>query len=474
MKLGDHSAAASKQGVDHRLYEQVQLMNIRTHALAEMAVPRYTSYPTAPHFTQAVTADDYTDWLSMLPATATLSLYIHVPFCAQLCHYCGCNTKVARRQEPVEAYARRLLKEIRLVGSHSGSRIVKHVHWGGGTPSILGPDPMRRLMDTLAGVFDLDAIGSHAIELDPRHVTPAFARHLAGIGVNRVSLGVQDLAPHVQQAIGRIQPFPVVERAAWALREVGIQHINFDLMYGLQLQTLDDVRRSAEQAVTLAPDRIAYFGYAHVPWFKVHQRLIDEKALPAAYDRLQQAAAARETLTACGYEAIGLDHFARPDDDLAVAARLGRLHRNFQGYTTDDADALIGMGASAIGRLPQGYVQNAPDAGGYQRAVDGGQLATVRGVALSPDDMARGRIIERLMCDFAVELGATGSIGAIQAGHAVAPDNEAMMRLESEGLVRREAQRIVVTETGRPFVRLIAAAFDAYLPKARARHSVAV
>jgi oxygen-independent coproporphyrinogen-3 oxidase len=259
-----------------------------------------------------------------------------------------------------------------------------------------------------------------------------------------------------------------------SLRGAGVVCVNFDLMYGLPGQTVDDVERSATQAASLEPQRIAYFGYAHVPWLKPHQRLIDESALPGAAERLAQAQAARETLAAHGYVPIGLDHFARPDDSLAAAAHAGRLRRNFQGYTTDRADALIGLGASAIGRLPQGFVQNAPDVGGYARALATGRLATARGIALTDDDRLRGGIIERLMCDFAVDLDAIPGSGEIGVGEAFDVELEALAPLAAQGLLSLDGRRILVTEKGRPFVRLAAAAFDAYLPNARTRHSVAV
>jgi oxygen-independent coproporphyrinogen-3 oxidase len=440
-------------------------------ALAELSVPRYTSYPTAPHFGPAVSAEDYALWLWALPSHASLSLYIHVPYCAQLCHYCGCHTKAVRRREPIDAYADRLAREIALIGGRVRGRKVVHLHWGGGTPSILGPEWIEALAAELRSYFDVAADCEHAIELDPRYVTRKLALSLAGIGINRASLGVQDLAAHVQHAIGRIQPFELVERAAAELRAAGIGNLSFDMMYGLPGQTVEDVRRSASLAAALAPQRLAYFGYAHVPWFKPRQRLIDEAMLPGASARLAQAEAARAALAASGYVAVGLDHFARPHDALAAAARGGRLHRNFQGYTTDAADALIGLGASAIGRFAQGYVQNAVDFGCYARAIDSGRLATARGIALTAEDRVRGRIIERLMCDFSVDLDA---VAGEPAGHGFDAELEALAPLAAEGLVRRDGARVAVTEKGRPFVRLAAAAFDAYLTKERTRHSIAV
>jgi oxygen-independent coproporphyrinogen III oxidase len=443
----------------------------QTRALAEREVPRYTSYPTAAQFSPLIGADKYGLWLSTLPSHAAVSLYIHVPFCAQLCNYCGCHTKAVRRRGPIDAYADRLIEEIALVGARLGGRKVVHLHWGGGTPSILG-ERIIELFAKINDAFDLATLREHAIELDPRFVTRQLARSLVSIGVTRASLGVQDFAAHVQHAIGRIQPFAVVERAVLALREFGIDSINFDFMYGLPGQNAKDIRQSVALAASLRPQRVAYFGYAHVPWFKTHQRLIDEATLPGALERVEQAEIARETLVAFAYEPVGLDHFAQLDDDLAVAAFAGRLHRNFQGYTTDHADALIGLGASAIGRFAEGFIQNAPDAGGYARAIASGRFATARGIALSTDDRLRGRIIERLMCNFSVDLDEV--VGGEDVGDGFDAELAALTPLEAEGLVQIDGKHITVTEQGRPFVRLAAAAFDAYFPKARARHSVAV
>ena len=436
--------------------------------LAERNVPRYTSYPTAPHFSAAVGPELYGEWLGQLPRDAKLSLYIHVPFCTEMCFYCGCNTRAVRKREPVDAYAEQLLEEIALLRDLSGHKLT-HLHWGGGTPSILGAEWFETITARLATRFDLSALKEHAIELDPRRLDRPLVQTLAAIGVNRASLGVQDTAPHVQQAIGRIQPFELVERAAAWLREAGIANLNIDLMYGLPKQTVRDVAHSAELAASLGAQRMALFGYAHVPWFKTHQKLIDDAALPGLSERLEQAQVAAETLVSMGYEAVGLDHFALPDDELCVAQRERRLHRNFQGYTTDDADALIGLGASAIGRLPQGFVQNAPDLGGYSRAVAAGRLPIVKGLTLSDDDRVRGDIIERLMCDFELDLD------AVPGGPAhFATELEALRPLAAEGLLRIEGNRIAVTTSGRPFVRIAAAAFDTYLATSQKRHSVAV
>ncbi len=437
-------------------------------------VPRYTSYPTAPHFSPAVGPGIYQSWLGSLDAGASLSLYLHVPFCAQLCLYCGCHTKVTLRRPPIEAYAERLIGEIGLLARTVGQRRIAHLHWGGGTPSILGPDGLREIHATIAQAFRLDHMGEHAIELDPRHVTRPLARALAQIGVNRTSLGVQDLNPSVQHAIGRVQPLETVANAVAMLGEAGIHKINFDLMYGLPRQTEDDIRETIRQAHALSPSRLAVFGYAHVPWMKPHQRLIDEAALPGFAERQAQAAAAHAALLALDYQPIGLDHYARRDDELAVAARDGHIHRNFQGYTTDSSDALIGLGASAIGRLPQGHVQNAPDIAGYSRAIESGGFATAKGIALSADDRLRARVIERLMCDLSVDLDTAADEVGFEAPGYFADELASLIPFVRDGLVDIEGRRIKVTEQGRPFLRILAAAFDVYLQEKPARHSLAV
>jgi oxygen-independent coproporphyrinogen-3 oxidase len=437
-------------------------------ALAERNVPRYTSYPTAPHFSAAVGPELYGEWLAALPHDARLSLYIHVPFCTELCFYCGCNTRAVRKREPIDTYAAQLIAEIALLENLRGRKLT-HLHWGGGTPSILGPEWLETIAANLASRFDLSELKEHAIELDPRRLDLPLVRTLKAIGVNRASLGMQDANPHVQRAIGRVQPFELVGRAASWLRQAGIENLNLDLMYGLPEQTAQDAAHSAELAASLKPQRLALFGYAHVPWFKTHQKLIDDANLPGSTERLEQAQASAETLISFGYQAVGLDHFALPSDELSIAARERRLHRNFQGYTTDDADALIGLGASAIGKLPQGFVQNAPDLGGYARSVAAGRLPIVKGLTLSDDDRTRAAIIERLMCDLAVDLVAV-------AGRAsrFAVELETLKPLADQGLLTIDGARVTMTERGRPYVRIAAAAFDAYLPVSEKRHSVAV
>ncbi len=443
-------------------------------ALAERSVPRYTSYPTAPHFSPAVDASVYAGWLTAIPVDATLSFYIHVPFCEEICRYCGCHTRITRRAAPLQNYAATLKAEIELTAAALRAQRLVHLHWGGGTPSILGPTRLAEIVATIGKRLDLSGLVEHAIELDPRRVDRELAEGLAGIGITRASLGVQELAAHVQKAIGRIQPFELVQRAAEELRRAGITRINADLMYGLPGQTVADVEATANLTASLEPSRLALFGYAHVPWFKGNQKLIDTATLPGSAERIEQVAAATRALVRNGYVPIGLDHFALPDDDLAGAQRAGSLHRNFQGYTTDTADALIALGASAIGQPPQGFVQNAPDIGGYSRAIAGGNFATVKGLAVSADDVLRAAIIERLMCDLAVDLDRLPADPAPGTDMRFSRELADLDPLAEAGMIRIEGRRIAVTDQGRPFVRLVAAAFDAYLPQNRSRHSIAV
>ena len=440
----------------------------------DLRVPRYTSYPTAPHFHAGVTAQTYGDWLRNLPGAAPLSLYLHIPYCHEMCWYCGCHTKATRRYTPVRDYVGVLQAEIARVADTIGSRqAVRHVHWGGGTPTILSDNDLAAVMTGLRDRFDVADDAEIAIEADPRSLSYEKAVALADAGVTRASLGVQDCNAHVQAAINRVQPFEQTAGAVAALRAAGIDRINIDLMYGLPHQTVDDVRRTVEAILPLAPDRLAVFGYAHVPWMKSHQKMIDEAALPNVDERLQQAEAMAQALTAHGHQRIGLDHFARADDPLSIALRTGRLRRNFQGYTTDRADTLLGFGASAIGSLPQGYVQNSSDFDGYARAISDGRLATVRGIELSDDDRLRRAVIERLMCDMTVDLAAA-SAGFAPGMADFTSDLAALQEFADDGLVRLDGATVTVTEPGRPWLRVICAVFDRYLQHNEARHSAAV
>ena len=434
-------------------------------------VPRYTSYPTAPHFGPAVDAGVTAGWLSALTPDHILSLYLHIPYCSELCWYCGCHAKATRKYRPVARYLVTLRQEIDIVADLLPGRLaVGHVAWGGGTPSMVHAGDLADIMDRLRSRFDFLPDAEIAMEIDPRTVDPA---GLADAGINRVSLGVQSFDETVQRAINRVQTFAETADVADALRASGIARVNLDLMYGLPHQTVASCGDTARQAATLRPDRFAVFGYAHLPSMLKHQRLIDETALPNEKGRLAQSDAIAEALTDCGYVPIGLDHFALPDDPMAIALAEGRLRRNFQGYTDDPTDALIGFGASAIGALPQGYVQNAVPIAAYAGAVADGRLATVRGIALSGDDTLRRHVIETLMCTFAVDLHAA----ARKFGREptlFAEDLAALGELARDGVVAIDGWTVTVDPDHQVLVRTVAAAFDAYLDPTAGRHAVAV
>lgn len=436
------------------------------------SVPRYTSYPTAPNFTPAVNAETHARWLAELPAQTGLSIYLHVPFCVELCHYCGCNTHATRRRDPVDRYIEDLAAEIALVSRITPARKVRRIHWGGGTPSIAGAAGLRRVFKALENAFDLSEVSEHAIEIDPRRLDKEVLKTLAAIGINRANLGVQEFSLETQKAIGRVQPFELVEAAVTAIREAGIENIGADLMYGLPKQTVEDVRFSATLMARLKPQRVAIFGYAHVPWFKKQQSLIDVNTLPAAEERYVQAMAARDAWIKFGYVPIGVDHYALQGDALAAAAKKGSLHRNFQGYTDDDCPVLIGLGATAISRFPGGYAQNHPATAAYAAQIRAGRLSTVRGISLTEDDILRAELIERLMCEFRVDID--DLVSKYRLPTIFSRELAMVDQLATQGMVRRTGRRIEVTQKGQPFVRVVASVFDRYLAEKATRHSMAV
>ena len=423
---------------------------------AETRTPRYTSYPTVPHFHTGVGPADQARWLSALDPAEPVSLYIHIPYCRQLCWYCGCNTRATTQDGPIIAYLERLLAELALVADALPGRMrLSHFAMGGGTPAILSPQQIDRLMEAVRASFDVLPGAELAIEIDPRHFT-------------RASTGVQSFDPAVQAAINRIQPWELVAITFERLREAGIAAINIDLLYGLPRQSVASAIASAEAAAELEPDRLAVFGYAHVPHMKAHQRLINEAELPGAGARLDQADAIETVLTDYGYRTIGIDHYAGPEDPMARALDAGTLRRNFQGYTTDPAQTLIGLGASAIGASPQGYVQNASDVRSWGAAVEAGILPVARGIALTDDDRVRRTIIEQLMTYL------TADPAAIARREGMPVPEIDLQALETAGILTRTGTAIRINPAYRPLARLAAAAFDAHLPRSTARHSVSV
>ncbi len=433
----------------------------------EARLPRYTSYPTAPNFASVVGASQYARWLAELAPDEPVSLYVHVPFCRSMCWYCGCHTTITARDAPIEAYLGSLHAELALVAGLAPAPLkVAALHFGGGTPTIMGPERFSRLMQALRRHVSFTPDAELAIEIDPRTLSRPMIAALAEGGITRASLGVQSFDPAVQQAINRVQSIAETEAAVTGLRAAGIARINFDLIYGLPRQTVASCRKTVAAALALAPDRFAVFGYAHVPDFKKHQRLIEEAALPGCAERIEQALAIGEALVAAGYVPVGLDHFARPGDPLAEAAATGRLHRNFQGYTTDSCPTLIGLGASAIGQTRAGFVQNAVPIGRYQQAVAAGGLATARRYLLTADDRLRAEIIERLMCDFSANIGAIAARHGADAA-ALLENNARLQALVEEGVAEIDRGTVLVPVRHRFLVRTVAAAFDAYLDTAR-------
>ncbi len=453
------------------------MLTQETLTRAEARVPRYTSYPTAPHFTNAVRPRDVEAWLAAVPDDAPLSLYVHVPFCTKLCWYCGCNTTIASKYAPVHNYLETLLHEIAHARRTLGRKLpVGQIHFGGGTPNALSPADFARLADALHEAFDVGVDTRFDIELDPRTLDAKMAWTLVASGVTRVNLGIQDFDAKVQEAINRIQTVDEVKARIADLRLAGIPEFGVDLLYGLPHQTPATIAQTVDTVADMGASRVALFGYAHVPWMKPHQKLLEPAGLPDSAARLKLMAVAHARLAARGYERIGIDHFALPGDEIAAARREGRLARNFQGYTTDNSQTLLGFGPSAISAFRQGYAQNHARLDEWRAAVEGKALPVARGCALSPDDRLRRNVIERLMCDMVVDLG------EISGAHGVerppldhfAPEIGRIDRFCAEGLCVRRGARIEIPPGAASFARIVASAFDAYLDGGEARHSVAV
>lgn len=442
--------------------------------LREERLPRYTSYPAAPHFSRAISDESYHAWLASTPKSISGSLYAHIPFCRSMCWYCGCHTRITRRDAPIADYLALLGREIDLVADQlNQSLTVRHLHFGGGTPTIMAPEAFLHLVTHFKARFSFAADVEIAVEIDPRTLDDDMLPALAASGVTRASLGVQSLDPVVQRDVNRVQSFDQIASVAENLRATGIRCLNFDLIYGLPHQTIASCIETIQQCIALRPERFAVFGYAHVPTFKKHQRKIDEAALADSAGRLAQADAIANALVNAGYRRIGFDHFALPNDTMSQAQTAGRLHRNFQGYTADSSDILIGFGASAIGRLTQGYVQNEVSLPGYATRIASGRLATVRGHALTQEDRLRAEIIERLMCDLRVDLD------DICRNHGVPADclMQAKPRLDelaAERLIQIEESAVSVAEDARILVRSVASAFDAYLALSNRSYSPTV
>jgi oxygen-independent coproporphyrinogen-3 oxidase len=429
------------------------------------AGPRYTSYPTAPYFTEAFGEKEWLDEINTTQGLGRdLSLYVHVPFCDTLCYYCGCNMVATHDYSKADTYLGYLFQEIdRVAALTSPDRQAKQVHWGGGTPTFLKPADIRRLFQHLASRFNIAPDAEISCELDPRELSREHIAALAESGFNRVSMGVQDLDETVQKAVNRVQPEALIRQVFGWLREAGFNSINIDLMVGLPHQSVESFTPTLDKIVALGPDRLAVFNYAHVPWMKKHQKLIVESDLPDLPTKLALQKLIMERLAAEGYVYIGMDHFAKADDEIVKAQRAKTLYRNFQGYTTNRNCDIYAFGVSAISQTEDVYVQNAKKLAEYQRRIGAGGLATERGLRISRDDKIRREAISHVMCDLELDKAKFGAQWGIDFDTFFAEALPELQDLAADGLVQLEPGVIKVTETGRIFLRNIAMPFDAYL-----------
>lgn len=427
-------------------------------------VPRYTSYPTAPNFHDAITGEIYKSWLANLSENTNLSLYFHIPFCRQLCWFCGCHTKIINGYSPVTHYMDFLKSEVALVANNLNSKNVSHIHFGGGSPTILSGSDFKDFMALLRDHFIFTKDAELAIEIDPRTADKHKIKAYAETGINRASLGVQDFDITVQRTINRVQSFELVENVINKLRANQIKDINVDLIYGLPNQTTSTLNSTINQTLDLQPNRISLFGYAHVPWMKKHQNLIPAETLPDQSARMEMFDNATEQLQNAGYLPIGLDHFVKPEDALAVAEKSKCLNRNFQGYTTDNSDTLLGLGISSISTLPTAYIQNTSDFQKYSAAIASGNLPIARGIQLNNEDIERRGIIMSLMCNRTAQIDPKKYSEELSRLNHYIKNNEATYQ---DGILE-------ISKTATHKLRLIASVFDQYLLMNEHKYSQAV
>lgn len=431
----------------------------------DMPAPRYTSFPTAVQFEADFSPEIYAHALAALDKADPVSLYTHIPFCHSLCLYCGCNTTITPSYERIAKYVDVLLAEIALVGENLPGRLpAGRLHFGGGSPNYASTADLARILTAYDQAFDLSHMQID-MECDPRLLTDSKIKEYAALGVSRISLGIQDFNAAVQAAVKREQPFQMVADQVDTMRRAGIEDINFDLIIGLPEQSPQTVEETLAHVKALRPSRIAVFPYAHVPWMKKHQQVLEAYPMPDTDTRFEMAALVHETLCDAGYESIGIDHYALPEDTLAVAARSHTMQRNFQGYTDDPAQTILGFGQSSISQVPGAYIQNSADAGIYRRAISAGKLASTRGLVLTEEDKARRALIEQVMCYFEVDF----------AEHPDVPvPHDRLALLAQDGLIEVDEAGLHITETGRPFTRIVAACFDPYFKAQPGRHAKAI
>lgn len=428
-------------------------------------VPRYTSYPTAVQFKSNASQGVYKHCLNDLNSGDPVSLYVHIPFCHSLCHYCGCHTKIVHSYSPIQQYIKSLLREIDLTGEVLKQKIpVSRLHFGGGSPNYASSGDLKRIVQRFAEYFDTTDMQID-MECDPRLLNAQKIKDYAALGLSRVSLGIQDFNKSVQEAINRKQPFSLVEEQVSFLREAGIDNINFDLITGLPRQTIDTVRETLEHVLMLRPSRIAVFPYAHVPWIKKHQKLLEKYYLPNTHERFEMGQLVHQVLTAEGYNTIGIDHYALRKDSLSKAQENRTMRRNFQGYTDDPAQTILGFGLSAISQFENAYIQNTTDAPLYRKAIDAAAFPVARSLSLTTEDKRRRQLIERLMCDFTVNFDDFEDIEIPYADLAL---------LEQDSIVEISEKNLYIREEGKPFVRVVASCFDPYFNKESLRHAKAI
>lgn len=421
--------------------------------LLRRPVPRYTSYPTAAEFRPVKEERALEKAIAAIPPQSEISLYLHIPYCNEICHYCACNTGRANRQKRLRAYIDALFREIRIMGELLTSRhVVKRIAFGGGSPNAIAPEEFAHLIAALQTSFQVGS-AEISVELDPRDFDTDWAAMLGQSGVTHASMGVQTFSSEVQQVIGRVQPYETIATAMDQLRANGVRSVNFDMMYGLPGQTGQDLSDSLEKTVTLRPERIALFGYAHLPQRIARQRRMDTSIMANQLQRFAMSELGYRTLVDAGYEAIGFDHFALPDDPMAVAARAGKVARNFQGYTDDPSPYLLGMGATAISLFPDRILQNDKNVGAWRSAVSEGQLTARLGVSRTPQDALHGQVIEDILCRGEADISALEEAGTYASRLA---------SFEKRGLVERDRGHLTCKPTATPYLRTIAAIFDPY------------
>ncbi|MDK3016996.1 oxygen-independent coproporphyrinogen III oxidase [Pseudodonghicola flavimaris] len=440
--------------------------------LFDARVPRYTSYPTAPHFGAAVDGDQFGAWIASVPEGSQISLYVHVPFCRRLCWFCACRTQGTQSDSPVIAYVETLKEELRLLAGRLPEGVtLSRLHWGGGTPTLLSPDLMTDLAQAIFAVAPLGPDAEFSVEIDPNEIDDARLDALAAAGMNRASIGVQDFDDEIQKTIGRIQGYEVTRKAIEMIRARGIESLNADILFGLPHQTRARMTESVQKLLSLNPDRVALYGYAHVPWMAKRQQLIPSEALPTPEARLELFDTARRLFLWDGYAEIGIDHFARPEDGLTRALQAGTLKRNFQGYTDDQAEVLIGVGASSISRFPQGYAQNAPATSAHTAAIRDGRFSTSRGHVFTDEDRLRGRMIEMLMCEFRIDAAEIRDRFTLPEAQLQAMFAETARAFP--GMLEIGPDALAIRQEARPLARMIARSFDAY-DLSKAGHSSAI